>query len=239
MKIYKKALLTLFISLSTAQLYAHALWIETNTSGKVGQRHEVKIFYGEYALNEREAIDKWYSDVKDFTLQLNAPGKESIKLEKTANGNHYHASFIPDTEGIYYLTVIHEPKDLGGSTKYEFSAIATVTVGKATKIDLNTIQNALKVNTIEAKLHTLNSPVSLQTILNGQSYANKSVSVFSPQGWSKEFTTDENGIITFSPIWPGRYVVEASHIIKNGGQHHGKEYKTEWKGATSSFEVIQ
>lgn len=239
MKTLKPLFLLLSFILGTTDLFAHALWIETHTIGKKGQKHEVKVFYGEFVNNERDATEKWYSDVREFTLWLTSPEQEKVKLNTTAGANFFSANFTPEEDGVYFLTIVHEAKELGGTTKYEFSSAATVAVGKVTAVDLKNIPNTLKVNTSEAKVYKINAPVQLKAILNGQPLANRQVSVFSPEGWGKEFTTDENGIITFNPIWQGRYVVEASNFVKTNGRHNGKEYKAEWQGATSTFEVIK
>lgn len=99
MKIYRSLLFTLLAIFSTGQLFAHALWIETNTIGKSGQQHEIKVFYGEYVNNEKEKIEKWYSDVKDFSLWLTAPGKEKVKLNTIAKDDYFSANFTPEKEG--------------------------------------------------------------------------------------------------------------------------------------------
>lgn len=237
MKTCKLLIITILITFSANKLFAHALWIETNTVGKNGLNHEVKIFYGEYATNEKEKTQKWYSDVKEFSLWLSAPGKEKIKLNTTDKEDHFSAHFTPEKDGVYTLTVVHEAKDLGGTTKYEFSSLAAVTVGKNATINLDEVSNPLKISTNETKVYKTTSNVQVKAILNGKPLANKQVSVFSPEGWSKEFITDTNGMINFNPIWPGRYVIEASNFVKNSGEHNGKEYKAEWQGATYSFEV--
>jgi uncharacterized GH25 family protein len=233
----KSLLLALLFTLGASQLFAHALWIETAANGKTGQEQQIKIYYGEYATNEREETAKWYSDVKDFTLWLTAPGKEKIKLSTTPGTNFYTASFAPQGDGQYILTVSHEAKELGGTTKYEFLSTAIVAVGKPTLVKHAVIPTSLSVYTMEAKIHKVNAPVQLKAIANGKPLAKTTVSIFSPEGWSKEITTDEDGAITFSPIWPGRYVLEVSAREKTEGTHNGKAYTAAWQGATSSFEV--
>lgn len=223
--------------IGTQSLLAHALWIEAKTSGKVGQAEEVKIFYGEYASNERDEVGKWYSDVKDFTLWLTVPGREKIKLATTAGSNFYTAQFTPEKDGLYILTVSHEAKELSGTTKYVFSSLATVNVGKTNAINTVAIPNSLKVAVNEAKIYKLNAPVNLKAVLNDKPLANTPVSIFTPEGWSKEFITDENGNVSFSPIWPGRYVLEVSDYKKVPGEFNGKKYEAAWQGSTSSFEV--
>lgn len=237
MKHLKSILLVVLFSLGANHLFAHALWIETKTTGKAGQAQEIKVFYGEFANNEREEISKWYSDVKDFTLWLTAPGKEKIQLNKTEGNSFYSASFIPENDGLYIISVTHEAKELGGTTKYEFSSVATVAVGKATAINHELIPNLIKVSVNEAKIFKVNSPVQLKAILNNKPFANKPVLLFSSEGWSKQFTTDQNGNLTVHPIWPGRYVLEISNFENISGDHHGKSYTAIWQGSTSSFEV--
>lgn len=233
----KTLLLAVFLTFGTSQLFAHALWIETAWSGKVGQSQEVKVYYGEYAENEREETAKWYSDVKDFTLWLTAPGKEKIKLTTTPGDNFYVASFTPEANGQYVLTVSHEAKELGGTTKYEFIATAIVTVGKPGAVNHAAIPVSLNVHTAEGKIYKTNAAVQIKAVANGKALAKTAVSIFSPEGWSKVVTTDENGSATFSPVWPGRYVVEVSAREKKEGTHNGKAYTAAWQGATSSFEV--
>lgn len=233
----KSILVAVCMFLGMPAIFAHALWIEAKTQGKVGQAEEVKIYYGEYASNEREEVGKWYSDVKEFTLWLSAPGKEKVKLSTIAGINFFSAKFTPEKEGLYVLTVSHEAKELGGKTKYVFSSIATVNVGKTNAVDQNVLPNTLKVAVNEAKVYKVNTPVNLKAVLDGKPLANKHVSVFTPEGWSKEFTTDENGAIAFKPIWPGRYVLEVSNYEKVSGEHNGQKYEAAWQGATSSFEV--
>jgi uncharacterized GH25 family protein len=235
----KSIVIAAFLMLGINVANAHALWIETKTIGKIGQAEEVKIYYGEYASNEREEVSKWYSDVKDFSLWLTAPGKEKIKLNTTAGANFFSAGFTPDKEGLYILTVSHEAKELAGTTKYTFSSVALVNVGKPTAIDQIKLPNTLKVAVSDAKIYKVNAPVQLKAMLDGKPWANKSVSVFTPEGWSKEFKTDEQGNIAFNPIWPGRYVLEVSNYEKKTGEHDGKAFDAAWQGATSSFEVTE
>lgn len=218
---------------------AHALWIETKATGKVGQQHEVKVFYGEYVANERDSVSKWYSDVKEFSLWLTVPGKEKVKLDTKAGVNYYSATFNPNAEGIYFITVVHEAKELGGETKYEFSSLATVAVGKNSSINANPIQNSLYAYAANAQIYKLNNPVKITAVLSGKVLANKAVSVFSPSGWSRAFTTNSNGEFEFNPIWDGRYVIEVSNYEKVDGEHYGKSYNAAWQGSTYSFEVAK
>ena len=234
----KSFLLTVLFSVLISNSFAHALWIETPVNGKIGQRHQVEIYYGEYAANERDSVAKWYSDVKNFTLWLSAPGKEKVKLETTAGVNSFSANFIPEEDGLYVLSISHEAKDLGGTTKYEFLSSAKVAVGKTGNYDPASTPE-LTLTTSESKAYKQNREVKLLASLDGKPLAKKKVSVFSPEGWTKEFTSNENGEVIFTPQWSGRYVVEVSNFEKKAGEHNGKNYTAAWQGATSSFVVTK
>lgn len=237
MNYLKSLLIVLLTAMGTNQVFAHALWIETDVNGKLNAKHEVKIFYGEYVANERDSVQKWYSDVRDFTLWLTTPKNEKIKLETKAGANYYGANFTPTQEGVYLLTVVHEAKELGGTTKYEFSSVAPVAVGKNAIISGSAIANPLHAIATEAKVYKVNSAVKVNAYLNGTAAQGKTVTVFSPEGWSKDFTVSADGTIEFLPLWPGRYVLEASNYEEKSGQHNGKAYTAAWQGATSSFVV--
>ncbi|MFC5283672.1 DUF4198 domain-containing protein [Pedobacter alpinus] len=237
MKNLKHILFTLLITIATQQLFAHALWIETKSTGKIGQTQEVKIFYGEFVTNEKDSVAKWFSDVKEFSLWLTSPGKGKIKLNTTAGANFYSAYFTPEKDGVYILSVVHEPKELGGTTKYEFSSLATVAVGKTSAINTSEVSNAIYTSVSDSKIYNADVPVKIKAVLNGKPLANKNISVFSPEGWSKEYTTDKNGEIEFSPLWAGRYILEISNYEKTSGEHHNKNYTAFWQCGTSTFEV--
>lgn len=227
----------LLLSFTTTPLFAHALWIETTAAGKVGQKQSVKVFYGEYATNERDSIAKWYSDVKECTLWLIGPDLKKTELKLTPGVNHFEGAFTPDQNGAYTLVVSHEAKELGGTTKYHFLSSANVIVGKSTPI-VTQNPNVLKLHVDGISVNPkVNKPIQLTALIQDAAAKGKTVSVFSPNGWSKELTTDENGKVVFIPLWAGRYVIEVSDMDNIAGQHYGKDFAATWKGATYSFEV--
>lgn len=232
------AVMLLFTGLNN--ISAHALWIETSSAGKVGTAQHVKLFYGEYASNERENISKWYSDVKDCSLWLIGPGNEKTQLETTLDSNFASASFTPQNNGVYTLLVSHKAKELSGTTMYGFLASAIVNVGPIS----NNVKPSINTNELMVIAHTLasskvNAPIKLTALLADSTKASRAISIFSPSGWSKEIITDASGTAAFTPLWPGRYVAEVTDYQKITGEHNGKNYAAVWKGATYCFEVVK
>lgn len=228
-------LLSMLFTLYSGSLFAHALWIETSATGKVGKPQTVKVYYGEFVENERDSVAKWYSDVKDFKLWVIGPDQQKVQLTMVAGTNSFEGTFTPEKEGTYAFEVSHEAKELGGTTKYHFLANAHVTVGKTAVLAKQT--NALHLSAEPGTQVKVNGTVKLRASLNGVPAKEKTISVFSPMGWSREIKTDQNGLAEFAPLWPGRYVVEISDMDKIAGKHYDKDFTGTWKGATLSFEI--
>ncbi len=223
----------ILFTLCSKAIFAHALWIETNSLGTKGQAHEVKVYYGEYASQEIDPVDKWYSDVKEFTIWLTTPNQEKIQLQKNPAADYIASSFVPTEEGVYTLTIAHAAKDLGGTTKYEFSSTALVAVGEGT---LQPLDLSLYVQ-VPPTIYSKDGVVDAVVIQNGQPLADAEVSVMSGEGWTKVFKTNTAGKISFPAIWKGNYVVEASHVEKKEGVWHEKPFKRTWQGATTFVQV--
>lgn len=73
------------------QLFAHALWIETKATGTKGKAQEISVYFGEFSDNDITKADKWFSDLKDFSLVVISPSKKEVKLTSKALDNKYQA----------------------------------------------------------------------------------------------------------------------------------------------------
>jgi hypothetical protein len=229
-------LLTLSLSFLTSHLFAHALWIETAAKGIIGKEQTVKIYYGEFDEGERDNVTKWYSDIKDFKLWLVGPDQKKIELKTKPGVNYYEATFTPRHNGTYTLAVSHHAKELGGNSRYQFLSTTNVVVGKPVANNITAV-NQLQIQNATLGLAQLNQPLQLRLTLNKLHASDKKVAVFTPNGWTKELTTDSKGMFSFVPPFPGRYVIEISDLEKVAGEHYGKPYLETWNTATYSIEV--
>lgn len=229
----KKFFCSTLLMLLTVSIYAHALWIETNATGKKGQQQEVKIFYGEYAEFSPEKVSDWYSDVKEFTLWLVTPDGQKTKLSTVAADDHYTANFTPDKDGVYTLQVSHDAKDLGRTTLYQFNTSAAVAVGKNEAAGVKGNLNPLK---FQVKSGKVNQPVNIQAFFKEAASDKMSVTVFAPSGWTKQIE-GKNGVAEFTPEWKGKYMIEVSRSDEEKGTHNGKDYTAIWRCATYLLEV--
>jgi len=234
----KKIILTLLMAFSASIVFAHSLWIETAGSGKAGQAQNVKLFYGEYGQNEKDEFSKWHSDLPELTLWLIAPDGKKEKLVLTKGTNFLEASFTPQKDGAYTLAVSHKSKDLSGTYQLEFLASASVSVGKSA-ITADAAANTNELKVLPVGDTKVNKPVSVKVWLKGVSKAGLTVLLFSPVKWGQELVTDADGSVTFTPLWPGKYMIEATASTPGAGEYKGNKYTGLWQGATYTFEVAK
>ncbi|MCE7066625.1 DUF4198 domain-containing protein [Dyadobacter sp. CY326] len=235
----KLILIGLFAICGAANAFAHALWIETSTTGKAGQKQSVKIIYSE-PDDKPEKLADWYSDVKEFELWLTGPDKQKVKIPVTAGEDHFTAEFTPQKDGVYSLSISKSAKDLGGSTIYQFNAGAIVKVGNSlTGNDAAHNGNEISVFTDAAKDFKANKPLQMTTLLKGKPADKLQVSIASPTGWNRNVSSNASGVAEFTPIWAGTYKLEASATEKTEGDHFGKPYKSIWRCATLLVSVAE
>ena len=235
-----KRTISIFVLLLIAVLgkvSAHALWIQTSTVGKAGQKQAIKIVYSE-PNDKPEKIADWYSDVKDFTLWVTGPDKHKVKLPTTEAVDHFTSEFTPEKEGVYTISVSHTAKELGGKTKYQFNASAVVAIGKSVAGNDPALNpNDISIFADASKTYKVNKPFALTGFIKEKPADNLQVAVHSPSGWNREISTNTQGVAEFTPIWPGTYSIEASKSEKEEGEHNGKNYTSVWRCATVLLDV--
>ncbi|WP_163397710.1 DUF4198 domain-containing protein [Flavobacterium fluviatile] len=234
----KKIAFILLMLVAAPSLFAHALWIETKATGTKGKAQEVNVYFGEFSENDITKADKWFSDLKDFTLVLVSPSKKETKLTTKALENKYQAFFTPDEDGVYTIVMHHTVKDVYGTMKLDYNSSANVVVGnKNTGNNIANNSNKIAVFSENADIAKKNTKINGVASYDGNIAKEAKIKVIAPNGWEKELWTNDKGEFSFTPIWSGNYMVEYAHTEKSGGDHNGKKYDEIWKMATYQIAV--
>jgi hypothetical protein len=229
----KKITFFLFMLVASPQLFAHALWIETKATGTKGKAQEISVYFGEFSDNDITKADKWFSDLKDFSLVVISPSKKEIKLTAKALDNKYQAFFTPDEDGVYTIAMHHKVKDVYGTMVLDYNSSATVTVGNAVKgNEAAANSNIISLFSKDIITAKQNVKININAQYEAKAAKEQKMKVIAPNGWEKELWSNENGEISFIPIWPGNYMVEFAYTEKASGEHNGKKYDEIWKMAT-------
>lgn len=232
----KISLLALFLAFSISNVFAHALWIETSATGKKGQPQDVKVFFGEYEHNEPDTAAKWFSNLKDFKLVLTAPNGTTKVLTASPDVLFYKASFTPDQDGTYKLSIVHEVAAVYEKAKIEYYAFADVAVGTS---KINTVFPADAALTIRPDKHALKVGETAvhEVIYNKTPFANQKLTVVGPDKKGQPTATDAQGKFNFKPAAKGNYFLEAFTEDKTPGKLNGKDYEKTWHLVTYTTEI--
>ncbi len=232
----KISLLFFFLAFGISSAFAHALWIETASTGTKGQAQEVKVFFGEYESNEPDSAAKWFSNLKEFSLVLTAPNGTTRVLTTAPAVRFFKASFTPDQDGTYKLSVVHEVADIYEKAKIEYYAFADVAIGNA---KINTAVPATAALTIRPDKHALKvGETSVhQVIYNKAPFAKQKLTVVNVERKTQPTETDGEGKFTFKPAQKGNYFFEAFTEDKTPGKLNGKDYEKTWHLVTYTTEV--
>ncbi|PST83347.1 nickel transport complex protein, NikM subunit, transmembrane [Pedobacter yulinensis] len=228
----KPVLFILLLMFGCVQAFAHALWIETKTRGTKGQKQDVKVFFGEYADNERDSTAKWFSNLRSFELALTGPDGKRVILPTTQETGFYSASFTPEKDGLYTLSIVHEVADVYNAGKLQYYALADVQVGtKAGKhsctapFDITGLAGAKAGKDAKLALHFDKKPLAAHPI-----------TLVAPGAKPVEIKTGTNGEAAWKPV-AGAHFLEAVREEKKAGTHQGKPYETIWHMVTLFTEV--
>lgn len=235
---FKTTIALLLVLVASPSLFAHALWIETKATGTKGKAQEISVYFGEFSDNDITKAEKWFSDLKDFSLVVISPSKKEIKLDSKALENKYQAFFTPEEDGVYTIVMQHTVKDVYGTMKLDYNSSANVVVGnKLAGNEAAANSNKIGVFASDAATLAKNKKVTAIASYNAAVAKEQKVKVIAPNGWEKELWTNENGEFSFTPIWSGNYMIEFTQTEKSPGEQNGKKYAEIWKMATYQLSV--
>jgi uncharacterized GH25 family protein len=231
----KKQLLLILALMVCGLAYPHALWIETAASGKINQKQEVKVYFGEYAYGVREDVkSEAFNNMKAFEVWAVAPTGEKTVLALQPGQNFYSGWFTPKVDGTYTIVLNNNKIDVIDYTQYNFGifkthyhAVAKVQVGS--KSAETTAANPEGITLIDA---SAKGQTVLKVLYKGQPLAAAEVVVAINDQWEKKLYTNDKGEVTFTLPWKTQYVVEVTKKEEVPGTYNGKEYQFIWHCAT-------
>ena len=238
MKTMTKKILTtlLLLVLPLLSASAHYLWVETQGQATLGQKHEIRVHYGEYTYGVIEKVDgENFPLVSKFKLWLIAPDGTTTELESQAREDHYLGHFTPTQEGVYTVALNNNEIGVIDYTQYDFGIFKThyhstakVLVGKT---DADT-QTGNPDGLVVKELANVGDEIKLQVLYKGAPLAENELKIYISDLWSKTLYTDQNGELSFVLPWNTKYLVETMVKEEIPGSYQGKDYQFIWHCAT-------
>ncbi|MCC2957520.1 DUF4198 domain-containing protein [Massilia sp. IC2-477] len=208
----KKLLLTTLLALvSSLPASAHQIWIEQGGTAAV-------LHFGEFGDNLRETtpglLDKF---VTPAARLVGRDGVQALALRKTAQGFVLARTAAPGESIVAedaawpMFDSTHEGKTVRGM----WTPAARWVSGLAAQ------QPVLDFDIVPT-----GQPGQFRVYYKDRPLPNAKVSAVIPNGWKREETTDEQGLVRFALPWRGTYVLEARHLDRQPGERKGERYDT-------------
>lgn len=236
----KKNFLLLMMFIVTGNAFAHFMWVETNPVGKVGQKQEVKVFFGEYTYGLQEKVnEESFGKMKNFEVWVVSPDGQKTKLDVKPGELFYSGWFTPKANGTYTVVLDNDKIEVMDFTQYDFGifkthyhATAKTEVGGKATDSAAANPTGLAVVDVTKAISKEKGETTLKVLFKGQPIKDTEVTIFISDLWSKKLTTDANGEVKFALPWNTKYIIEVTKKEEVPGKYDGKDYQFIWHCAT-------
>ncbi|MDO4695709.1 hypothetical protein [Porphyromonas sp.] len=191
---------------------AHTMWLETTTKAELGKEHSVSLYFGEFSMADRTPLKGWLAGMDQGTWEVLTPSGKVIKLTPKSADPCYTASFIPNEEGWYRIHYDCWVPQLWHGSKLHYQSIAWVHVG--------TSEAGLTHQSPFDQGITFLPPIQVPLRVGGETkfpvatedgnYKGIKVNILGDNGWSKNYYRFPEGLLSFTPLWPGHYLINST-----------------------------
>ena len=207
-----------WIALAAAPARAHYLWIEPGGDGH-------SLYFGEYDEKLHESSPGRLDEMPAPRAWTLRDGKRvAVDARRGASG---FAIAVPRGAAV-----------LAEETGYSVRDWTANGIGVAKPMFY--ARHAADPGAVEASLALDVVPQGsfekLAVVFDRQPLAKTKLTLFAPNGWSREHHTAADGSVAVRLPWPGMYVAEVIHLERVAGDFQGKAYQLRRHRATLSFE---
>jgi uncharacterized GH25 family protein len=203
---------------------AHYLWIESDNDT------EAKVYFGEFNEGVIE-VAGGRLDERDNLKAYIQSAKENMKpLEFVKRDNHFSTALKNANGWIYAEDLTNEVKDW---SKYDIGVVKPMFYARAAAA--NKPQPAKTALTLDIIPVSVDDQQTYQVFFKDKPLAGAKLKVYAPNMWMQEIKTDDNGKLSITTPWTGRYVLDIIYLEPSAGEFEGKKYDKIRHRSTYSF----
>lgn len=189
--------------------HAHQIWLEQTTKS-------ASLYFGEFDRNLRETSPGLLDKITQKSATLSGDkGEQILNFTRKDNALELPARAAKNqtiyTEDVDFPVSEYKNGDLTvRSARILGARLVTSTAALAPKLTLDLIPNGKQGE--------------FKVFYKGQPQAKTKVGLIAQSGWTREATTNEQGVVKFDLPWQGTYVLEVRYVDKTPGERAGKPY---------------
>ncbi|GMV50558.1 MAG: hypothetical protein NBKEAIPA_02513 [Nitrospirae bacterium] len=235
---------------------AHFVWVETEATASADAGLPLKIYFGEYAELLREERGGRLDQIDGVTLRVQHAKQGRTDVSLTKQINHFAGSLSACTPGPNAVLAEQAQVPVQDLRKYDIGVVKPMFYartsflcveegrineherGPVAPMDLDLIPLTKGLSLATGRMtHAPGGEIVVKAVFKGKPLPNTQVLVHAPNGWDKELKSDAEGILAFTPLWPGRYVLEVVQVEPTPGEFQGKPYEAVRHRSTLSLQV--
>lgn len=189
--------------------HAHQIWLEQTPKA-------ASLYFGEYDRNQREISPGLLDKITQQTATLvSAKGEQALTSSRTKNAIVFSAHAAKN-ESIFTEDASHPVSE------YKKDEV-TVRFARILGARLVT-SNQPQEPKLTLDLVPTGKQGEFKIFYKGIAQAKTKVGLISQSGWTRDASSDENGVVKFDMPWQGTYVLEVRYVDKTPGERAGKPY---------------
>jgi hypothetical protein len=236
---------------------AHFAWIEAEATAPSSAGQSVQVYFGEYSEFLREEQGGRLDAMEGISMNVRHPNQPVSEVALAKEVNRFAGKLAGCLPGRNELVAEQREAPVQDLRSHDMGVVKPMYYARASFIcledgrvseqekgapapmDLDIIPLSRGMNLATGRMvHPPGSEVVVKAFFKGQGLPATQLIVHSPIGWDKELHTGADGVATFTPLWPGRYVLELVHVEKVGGEFRGKPYEALRHRSTLSIQVV-
>jgi hypothetical protein len=236
---------------------AHFAWIEADATAQASSEPSVQLYFGEYSEFLREERGGRLDTMEGITMKVRHPKQPVSEVALTKEVNRFAGKLAGCLPGRNEIVAEQREAPVQDLRSHELGVVKPIYYARTSFIcledgriseqeksapapmDLDIVPLSRGMNLATGRLvHPPGGEIVVKAFFKGQALPGTQLIVHAPIGWDKELHTGPDGVATFTPLWPGRYVLELLHVEKTVGQFEGKPYEAIRHRSTLSIHVM-
>jgi len=202
---------------------AHNIWLEIKGSGKINDKVQVQLFFGEYATEAPEKgtkLDK-LKDIKIFVID--ALGSKT-QITMTQTDTHWQGSFETKTVGTYQIIGVNDQGEVRDMSKKQLGFGRSILYLRATYTVKTPVAKETALQPLDLTAQKQNSSYMLTAFKDKKEQGDLNITIINPEGWVKTVETNEIGQASFTPNKKGLYLINLEWIDNTKGSFKDKVF---------------
>ncbi len=188
-----------FILLSAPMtVNAHNIWLEVKGSGKINDKAQVQLYFGEYGEDTPEKGSKLdrLKDIKIYVIDALGSKTEVVMTQTETN---WQGTFETKTAGTYQIIGINDQGEVRDMSKKHLGFGRSILNLRSCYTVKTPVAKDYAIQPLDLTAQKQNESYMLTAFKDKKEQCDLNITIINPEGWVKTVETNEAGQVYFTP----------------------------------------